>query len=201
MPHDDTLNTHDLWHWVEELRAGRPNAAQPIFLKILARVERLTRAAMKRFPRAGRFVDVDDVVQNSILRLLAAFRQVRPASRREFYALSNELIRRELLDVVKHYYGPRGHGTNLTGVAVGGGEGEYIPVDSAPIPAELDRLAAFHEAVAKLPAEEREVIGLSYYHGWTQAEIAALFQVSVRTVQRWYESAIAQLRGTLPPDE
>src|SRR5262249_31686133 len=30
----------------------------------------------------------------------------------------------------------------------------------------LERWAAFHEAVETLPAEQREVVGLTFYHGW-----------------------------------
>jgi RNA polymerase sigma-70 factor (ECF subfamily) len=144
---------------------------------------------VKKFPRVGRFVDADDVTQSSLIRLLAAFRQIRPASRRHFYALANELIRRELLDLAKHYYGPHGAGTRLADAAAD----ESAPADE-PDAADLDRMTAFHEAVARLPPEEREAIGLSYYHGWGQAEIAELYQVSVRTVRRWQASAVERLR-------
>jgi RNA polymerase sigma-70 factor (ECF subfamily) len=191
-----SLNTNDLVFWVTELRAGRPNAAESTFRKIVAKVEQFARTTFKRFPRVGRFVDAEDVIQGTLIRLLAALREVRPTSRQHFYALANELIRRELLDLTKHFYGPRGHGTHVGGVAVGEAEGEHAPAapDAA---AELDRLAAFHEAVAELPVEEREVVALTYYHGWTQTQIADLFQVSVRTVQRWHESATATLKGRI----
>ena len=43
---------------------------------------------------------------------------------------------------------------------------------------ELDRMSAFHEAVAAMPTEEREAVSLTYYHGWKQLEIAKLFGVS-----------------------
>jgi RNA polymerase sigma-70 factor (ECF subfamily) len=191
-----SLNTNDLWYWVTELQAGRPNAAEPTFRKIMEKVDRFARGMFQKFPRVGRFVDVEDVVQNSLIRLLAAFRQVRPNNRQHFYAIVNELIRRELLDLVKHYYGPRGEGTHVGPAAVGAAAGQVVP--AAPDEAgDLDRLAAFHEAVAGLPAEEREVVGLTYYHGWSQGEISDLFRVSVRTVQRWQESAMEKLKGKL----
>lgn len=43
------------------------------------------------------------------------------------------------------------------------------------------------------------MIGLTYYHGWQQDAIADLFQVNVRTVQRWYQDAKASLQAELPP--
>ena len=193
---EHSLNTNDLRFWVTELQAGRPNAAEPTFKKIIAKVEMFTRGTFQTFSRVHPFVDVEDVIQGSLIRLLAAFRTVRPESTRHFYALANELIRKEQLDLVRHYFGPRGQGTNQSGVAVGEGEGEVTPAapDAA---AEIERAKAFHEALAVLPAEEREVLGLTYYHGWSQAEIANLFQVSTRTVQRWSESATATLKGRI----
>lgn len=188
-----SLNTTDLVAWVDELRAGRPNAAEPTFRKIMARVEQLAGSMFAKFGRVGRFVDIDDVVQNTLIRLLAAFRDIRPTSRQHFYALANTLIRRELLDLAKRYYGPRGHGTNLADAGVGDGTGEHAPVAADPA-AELSLAAAFHEGIERLPPQEREVVSLTYYHGWSQREIADLFQVTVRTVQRWLDAAFAKLR-------
>jgi RNA polymerase sigma factor (sigma-70 family) len=48
-----------------------------------------------------------------------------------------------------------------------------------------------------LPAEEREVVGLVFYHGWTQAKVAELFQVSERTVGRRWHSACLRLQQLL----
>ena len=36
----------------------------------------------------------------------------------------------------------------------------------------MERWSAFHDAVARLAPEEREVFGLTFYHGWSQAQIA-----------------------------
>ncbi|MFO0851564.1 MAG: sigma-70 family RNA polymerase sigma factor [Gemmataceae bacterium] len=197
MPDDLPLDTADLLFWVTELRAGRADAAEPQFRKIIARVEQMARHMFRRFPRVGRYVDVDDVVQNTLIRLLRTMQEVRPESTRQFYALTTELIRRELLDLAKHYYGPRGEGTNRAAVAVGEAIGEHTPAAPEPT-ADLERLAAFHAAVERLPVEQREVIGLTYYHGWQQDAIAELFQVNVRTVQRWYQDAKASLQAELP---
>jgi RNA polymerase sigma factor (sigma-70 family) len=195
----DSLNTRGLLTWVSELQAGNPDAAEPEFRRILSRVERMTRNAFKRYARVGRFVEPDDVVQNTVMRLLNAFRAVRPQSTRDFYALVNELIRREFLDLTRRYFGPNKQGTHLGDVQLGEGDGEYMPPGLAP-DADVDQLAAFHEVVAKLPAKEQEVIGLAYYHGWKQSEIAALFNVSTRTVQRWQDDAVARIREALALD-
>jgi DNA-directed RNA polymerase specialized sigma24 family protein len=49
--------------------------------------------------------------------------------------------------------------------------------------------------------EEREVVGLIYYHGWTQAEVAHLFEVSERTIRRRWEAALTRLHRTLKDKE
>jgi RNA polymerase sigma-70 factor (ECF subfamily) len=195
----DSLSTGGLLAWVVELQAGKPNAAEPEFRRILSRVERMTRAAFKRYTRVGRFVEPADVVQNTIMRLLNAFRAIRPASTRDFYAIVNELIRREFLDLTRRYFGPQGPGTRTIAMPVGEGDGHFVPPGLEP-DADADQLAAFHEAVAKLPAREQEVIGLAYYHGWTQTQIAALFQVSTRTVQRWQDAAVARIQEATSTD-
>ncbi len=56
---------------------------------------------------------------------------------------------------------------------------------------DLDRWQRFHEEVEKLPTEEREVVGLRFYHGWGEAEIAELFGVTERTVRRRWAAGCA----------
>jgi DNA-directed RNA polymerase specialized sigma24 family protein len=75
-------------------------------------------------------------------------------------------------------------------------------VDSTRCP---DRLAAwteFHEKVGQLPAEEQEAFHLLWYQDLKEAEAAALIGVSVRTLQRRWQSARLKLhhalRGELP---
>jgi RNA polymerase sigma factor (sigma-70 family) len=48
-----------------------------------------------------------------------------------------------------------------------------------------------------LPADEREVVGLVFYHGWTHAQVAALLVVSKRTVRRHWRRALARLCGAV----
>ncbi len=192
----DSLNTAGLHNWVAELQAGRPGAAEPEFLRILSRVERMTRTTFRRFSRVGRFVEPEDVVQNTVLRLFAALRQIRPATMCDFYALVNALIRRELIDLTRKYFGPQGSGTRVAAKPLAEGETDQLP-PGVPPEADIDQLTAFHETLEKLPVEEREVIGLAYYHGWPQAQIAELFGVSTRTVQRWHEAGVVQIRQAL----
>ena len=173
------------------LQAGDYSAAEPEFQRILKSVQRLAYTSFRKFPRVARFTELDDIVNGSLIRLLAALRTIRPASTREFYAVANTMIRRELLDLIKKFYGPTGAGTNESAVRVGPGEGEYDP---SAVVEDLDKMTAFHEGVERLPIEEREAISLRFYHGWTQSDIAELFEVNVKTVERWQADAKKKLR-------
>lgn len=182
MPEPDDLRTDELAGWVDDLRAGRPELAEHVLRKVVEAVGRQARAALRRFPRAGQVADADDVLQGALVRLLAALRAVRPESTRHFYALANRLVRRELLDLTAR-------AAARPDLAASPG-----PDPAAPDPGDLDHLAWFHAAVERLPAEEREAVGLTYYHGWSQRQVADLFGVSVRTVQRRLDAAADALR-------
>jgi RNA polymerase sigma-70 factor (ECF subfamily) len=129
---------------------------------------------------------------------------VRPESARGFLGLAATSIRRELLDLARHYGGPHGLGANHASTPPGDGSQRPACAGAARAedPGELERWRLFHEAVERLPAEEREVVGLKFYHGWTEAQIADLLGVTERTVRRWWRSAgrrlAEQLGGQMP---
>src|SRR5207237_232028 len=123
------------------------------------RLEQLACKMFRRFPSVRRWVDVDDVLQNAALRLLRALEQERPASTRGFFGLAAEQMRRELIDLARHFLGPQGEGANL--ISKGNAERAEDSIDEPPDqrddPRDLERWRTFHEAVERLPAEEREV--------------------------------------------
>jgi RNA polymerase sigma-70 factor (ECF subfamily) len=192
------VNTVQLNQWVDRLRAGDRAGCDELLRAVGGRLERLARKMLGRFPDVHRWADTGDVLQNALLRLLRALGQVRPHSVTDFFGLAAEQMRRELLDLARHFHGPRGAGAHH---ASGGFDpAGAAPTIDAPAPAadaELEKWAAFHEGVAALPAEEREVVGLIFYHGWAQQAVADLFQVNVRTVQRRWEAALLKLRGAM----
>ena len=57
----------------------------------------------------------------------------------------------------------------------------------------LDRLL-IGEALARLTAEHREVVGRAYFHGWTIAQIAADLQIAEGTVKSRLHYALRALR-------
>jgi RNA polymerase sigma-70 factor (ECF subfamily) len=116
---------------------------------------------------------------------------------RNFFALAAQQIRRELIDLARHYYGPLGHGTKHASRP--GTEGTQIAdrPDSTFEPSDLAEWCEFHEQIDHLPEEEREVIDLLFYQGLTQADAAALLNVTVRTVQRRWHAALLKVHMLL----
>ena len=168
------------------------------------RLRALAHQMIRDYPRVRRWAQTDDVLQNALIRLCRALEQVRPASAREFYALAATQIRRELIDLTRHFAGPAHHAAHHESWPAGPPD-EQPGIEQANLthePAGLADWREFHEQVANLPDDEREVFGLLYYQGLTQDEAAAVLDVSVRTVQRRWQSALLALhraRNGEPP--
>jgi RNA polymerase sigma factor (sigma-70 family) len=188
-----TPHTTQLHHWIARMRAGNLSARDELLRCVCGRLERLARRLLQRFPAVSRWVEAEDVPQNALLRALES---VRPASMRDFFGLAAEQMRGELLGMVRHFYGPQGDGAHHD--SVGGQDDSHNPGNEPPDqveePGDLERWSRFHE-MARLPAEEREVVSLVFYRGWQQAAVAELLQISVRTVRRRWESALVTLHA------
>ncbi len=188
--------------WLDRLRAGDESARNELLNCACDRLTRLTRKMLKGYPRLKRWEQTDDVLQNATLRLYRALGQVRPASPADFFRLAALNVRRELLDLAKHYYGPRGQGTkHATAERNAGAEGESPaapePADAGGEPHRLAAWAEFHRQIELLPDEDRETFDLLWYQGLSQAEAAALLNVSERTIKRRWQSARLRLHEAL----
>jgi RNA polymerase sigma-70 factor (ECF subfamily) len=194
---DPPFDSAQLNGWLDRIRAGDPAARDELLRACQGRLEHLARRMLRRYPTVRRWADTGDVFQGAALRLLRSLYAVPVADTRGFLNLAAANVRRELLDLARHFGGPRGVGANHASNPDG-------PVPDRPAadpdPADLDRWAAFHAAVDRLPADEREVFGLTYYHGWPQARIAALCGVDERTVRRRWRRAAEALHALLGGD-
>ncbi len=186
---------------LERMKGGDRQARDELVRAFEGRLEHLAAKMLRSYPSVGRWVEAGDVLQGSLLRLLRALESVQPESTRAFFGLAAEQIRRELLDLARHFYGPHGLGANHDSVGAGSAAGRQVVAPADPGDDDLERWCRFHEEVARLPAEEREVVGLIYYHGWTQAQVAELIQVNVRTVRRRWEAALVKLHRELKDAE
>jgi RNA polymerase sigma-70 factor (ECF subfamily) len=147
----------------------------------------------------SRWEESADILQNAVLRLLRALEQAEMTSVRNFFGLAAEQMRRELLDLARRYRSRRLQGPSHAAERGGTDPGVSVPEppDATDDPDDLEKWCAFHEAVARLPEDQREVVGLIYYHGWKQAEVAEHMHVSKRSVQRYWAAAMVTLHEVL----
>ena len=189
---DPSFNSVQLKALVARWNVGDREAGDELLRRARARLEKLARRMCKSFPNVKEWTETQDVLQNSLLRLLTTLQKIDPlpATTRDFFNLAAVHIRRELIDLARHFKKKR-----WVPLAISGSEsGRSHDEPAAPTAHDFERWERFHEAVDKLPTEERMVVDLVFYHGWKQAEIAELFHVNERTVRRRWKAACAHLR-------
>ena len=154
---DPAAKTTMLVQLLDRMKGGDRAARDELIRAFQTRLEHLAGKMLDRYPRIGRWVEVDDVLQGSLLRLLHALESVRPDSTRAFFGLAAEQMRRELLDLGRHFYGPRGDGANLD--SVGADPSQSRPGLEPPDPGDdgdLERWCRFHEEVDRLPSRSEK---------------------------------------------
>src|SRR5262249_1339050 len=153
-----------LLRWVDRIQAGDAAAHDELLRQVCDRLERLARRMLGRFLRLRRWVETGDVLSAALVRLMRALGQVRPGSSRAVLGLASPPARRELLDLAKHFYGLHRDAAHHAshGPADGSRPGPREPADEDPSPEDVERWSAFHEGVERLPADEREVVGLIF---------------------------------------
>jgi RNA polymerase sigma-70 factor (ECF subfamily) len=192
----ESLHTVNLHNCVRRWQSGDADAADTLFRAAGQRLEQMARKMLRRFPAVRAYAETGDVLQGSLLRLLNTLRRVQPESTRHFFNLAAVHIRRELLDLARRFSGPafaRLAPTDPTADSTSTGLAQAA--DAATEDEDLDRWCRFHAAVEQLPPAEHEVLGLAFYQGWTQAQMAELLEVDERTIRRRWQSACLHLKG------
>jgi RNA polymerase sigma-70 factor (ECF subfamily) len=193
-----SLRTPQLHQWLDRAQAGDRAARDELLKSVVHRLERLARKMLGRFPSVRGWADTGDVLQNAMLRLLRALEEVRPPSVRDFFGLAAEQMRRELLDLARQANRARRVAADPAETL---SDDDPMPVADAAVGGddhdELELWQRFHETVMRLPVEEREVVSLIYYHGWSQPQVAELFGVHERTIRRRWRAACVRLHKLL----
>jgi RNA polymerase sigma factor (sigma-70 family) len=200
MDTDDTFSAA-LAECLQRLGRGDLSARDRIIELCSDRLRDLAHRMLGRYPGVRRWEDTDDVFQNAAMRLHRALGDMQLESPRSIMALAATQLHRELIDLARRHAGPSSyaanHGTNVMPlVAADDGPNQYI--DHSPSSdTNLDRWTLFHEAIAHLPDEEREVFHLVWYLGADQKTIATLLNCSERTVKYRWRSAREAVRSEL----
>ena len=162
-------------------RDGNERAFVELLERFEGRFRSLVQRMLKKYPSVQRWEATDDVYQNAIIRLHRSLQDASPSTVKEFIGLTATQIRRELIDLARHYYGALGLGKNHH---TDGAERNQIVVSAGQAPDSLDDWTDFHQSVANLPPEARESFELIWYAGLTQIEAASLLGISRRTLIR-----------------
>ena len=182
---------------LDQSLAGNPAAKEALLHHACDRLLKLTRKMFHGHPGLRRWMQTDDVFQNSLVRLHRALSQVEVRDVRHFFNLATVQIRRELLDLARKTFGPHGigrnHHTDHQAADENGGSLHRVSDE----PEDLERWEAFHQQVEALPDHEREVFGLIYYEGLEQLEAAKVLDVSERTIRNRWNRAKLLLSGEL----
>ncbi|MGF1578461.1 MAG: RNA polymerase sigma factor [Gemmataceae bacterium] len=196
-----------LWLWLQQMEAGDENARERLLDHFCHQLQRHAQKMLMGFPHLRRWVESGDVFQNAMVRLLRALDEVQPQSPKHFVSLACLQIRRELIDLVRHYFGPEGRGANHA-THVPGRDSEDAPPplyeagETTFDPVRLANWAEFHEQINSLPEEERQVFDVLWYQEMTQSDAADFLGMSERTLKRRWQSARLRLhellKGELP---
>jgi RNA polymerase sigma-70 factor (ECF subfamily) len=185
-------------HYLERIRAGDLSARDELLRGFGTRLESLARNMLRHCPQVQRRAESADALQDALLRLPRSLQDVTAGSDRELLGLIAVEMRGELLALAQQFYGLLGLGANHATQATVADQPAPDPVPAAEDDSnDLGRWQAFHEGVDGLPPDEREVLSLVFYHGWTQAEAAELLQTSDWTIRRRWESALLKLHERL----
>jgi RNA polymerase sigma-70 factor (ECF subfamily) len=187
---------------LERLRAGDRDASRELLEHTCGRLSQLAHVMLQGYPRLKRWAETGDVLQSAVVRLCRALEKVTPPTLADYYRLATLQIRRELLDLARHFFGPLGQGGRHHSNA-----GECPAGDSAPPVYERadatldpDPLAAwreFHSQAQALPEEEQAVFDLVWYQQLTHAQAASVLGVATKTVQRRWQAACLKLHDAL----
>jgi RNA polymerase sigma-70 factor (ECF subfamily) len=187
-------STLQLQAFLDRMNAGDAAARDLLIEHACARLQRVTRKIRHDFPRLKNNEETGDLLQKGIIRLLRALDATKVATVKEFFRLAALQVRRELLDMARRPAWVK----NATDMHA---EKLEDPSDSTHEPLRLADWTEFHRKVESLPEQEREVFDLIWYQGMSQAEAAAVLEVSVPTIKRRWLSARLRLQPALEDND
>jgi RNA polymerase sigma-70 factor, ECF subfamily len=176
---------------LERVQAGDTEAFECIY----------DRHARPAYSLAHRILDTpvaaQDVVQEAFLavwRTSGGYSPARGSVRTWILAV----VHNRAIDAVRR--------TGVPGRAVAGGTEAIEPADTADRQTEAvverrEDSRALRSALSELPGEQRRVIELAYFGGFTHSEIAAMLTMPLGTVKGRMRLGLEKLRGALEPIE
>lgn len=197
-------------HWLGQHKTGDDSALKELMEVSMRRLHLLARRILQDIPVVRRFEESDDLLQNSVVRLWKYLSSHQPETPVDYFRLAACLIRRELIDLSRHHFGPHGSvGVTDThhseeGESANLARCQAVGNDDSFNPQKLSQWTEFHEYIESLADEDRALFDLLWYQGLTMAETSALLNVPLRTLgRRWKMARVRLYRDLLgdPEDE
>jgi RNA polymerase sigma factor (TIGR02999 family) len=167
---------------------GDRDALNQLYAALYPDLKRVARARLYQQGR-GSGLETTALVHETFLRLVAA-KELHIDDRRHFFAYAARSMRHIIIDSARAMLADsRGGGHALETL---GGDASQVAADKS----QSTELMRVNDALLALEAVDRtlaEVVEMRYFGGYTDSEIAALLNVSDRTVSRRWEQARAWL--------
>ena len=190
---------------LNRIRDGDSNARIELLEHSCQRLRQLASNMLQGFYDLRRWEQTDDVLNQSMMRLHRALKDVVPENPKHYLRLAALQIRRELKDLARKHFGPNGVAGNIKTTAgqsnLTSSSNDNNWPDLTNHPDQLGVWSDLHEQVELLPDDQREVFEFLWYHQLTQQETADLIGVNRRTVIRRWQNACVTLHQALFQDE
>lgn len=184
------------------LKHGSPAALRELGDRVRNRFIRMATAMLRHGDPLRRHIDVEDIVQDAIARLLAKLPELQLKSGRDLAKALNIFMRRAFRDLARTYLGRKGCAPRPSCCDISAFERtDDLPKGLVALedPCEVEMWATHAEAIGRLPEDECEVYSLRFYHEMTYNEIANLTGLSIDQVRSRLCNAGRKLGRVLGP--
>ncbi|TWT59772.1 ECF-type sigma factor [Rubinisphaera italica] len=187
-PHSEA----DLTHWISTLKIGDSRATEIIWTAYFEKVVRLAQFKLKGFTM--RVVDEEDVaiaVMNSLFRSVREGQIRRLSDRTDLWRILVLMTTHKVIDQIRHTHRER-RGSGLVrgdsafaGLDHNGQNGINQVIGEEPSPEIIVTLAEQKQQLIEQLGDERlKTIAIAKFDGYTNEELAANQQCSIRTIER-----------------
>jgi RNA polymerase sigma factor (sigma-70 family) len=177
---------------IDRLRAGDESARDLVIEHAYERLRRFVATIRREFPCLDRWVDLDDVLQESSRRVWQALEKVEINDVDHFFAIAGRHIRWAIGDLLRRYYGPGGLVAKYSTSGGRGGQDSGRSIekgDPTHGSLTLSEYSEFHEQVERLSEEQRRLFDLLYYNGMSQKEAANHLGIPPSMLKRQWRQA------------
>jgi DNA-directed RNA polymerase specialized sigma subunit len=108
---ESSLKSIQVQNAIDRVKAGDPAARDELIGCCCDRLDVLILKMLGRYEEVKRSEHVDDVVQKVTMRLYRSLEPVAMENSRDFLRRASVEIRRELVDLVAHFFSPDGSST------------------------------------------------------------------------------------------